>query len=77
MDRKNSQNGVRMSQRCSAVSFGILGCADDRCPLCADGISEDLILEIISAAAELSKPVSANQFLDMIEDGGEGPSQPS
>ena len=48
---------------------------DDRCPLCAVGIPKDLILEIISAAAELSRPVSASQFLDMIEVGGEGPSQ--
>ena len=51
--------------------------ADDRYPCCTEEIPENLILEIISAAAELSKPVSASQFFDMIEDGGEGPSQPS
>ena len=39
----------------------------DGCPLCADVIPAAFIAEILAAAAELSEPISAIDFFNMLE----------
>lgn len=41
----------------------------ETCSLCAGRIAGDFIAEITSAAKDLSEPVSANQFFDMLAHG--------